>query len=182
MPGATSSWILEALVLVLVVLVAVQSARLFIAKARPRWRIERHRRAGARGEAWARRFLTSQGYAVEAEQVTTRYELRVNGVPQSVPLRADYLVRRAGRLFVAEVKAGADAARIGNSATRRQLLEYRLAFDVDGVLLVDAHGKQIIEVELPAPRARSTASSSPLPWLFAAALLAALVWWRLVSR
>jgi hypothetical protein len=141
--------LLQAAALALLILTLVQSARLFVARGLPRWRIARHRRTGARGEVRARKLLEAQGYTIEAEQVTRRYELRVDGLPHPVPLRADYLVRRAGRAFIAEVKSGAESARIGNAATRRQLIEYRLAFDVDGILLVDAYAGRIVEVELP---------------------------------
>ena len=51
-------------------------------------------------------------------------------------MRADYLVEADGEVLVAEVKTGDVAPRIETAATRRQLLEYHVAFEVDGVLLV----------------------------------------------
>jgi hypothetical protein len=50
---------------------------------------------------------------------------------------------------VVEVKTGALAPKIETSATRRQMLEYRVAFDVDGVLLVDAESGTVHEVTFP---------------------------------
>jgi hypothetical protein len=168
--------LLQAAALALLVLSLLQSARLFVAKRLPRWRIARHRKTGARGEARARKLLEAEGYAIEAEQVTRRYELRVDGLPHPVPLRADYLVRRDGRAFIAEVKSGAESARIGNAATRRQLIEYRLAFDVDGILLVDAYAGRIVEVELPRVRSAPQTRSTLFVWVLFA-LAGAVVWW-----
>src|SRR5262245_45038780 len=51
-------------------------------------------------------------------------------------LRADYLVEQNGQLLVAEVKTGDEAPNLETAATRRQLLEYYVAFAADGVLLV----------------------------------------------
>ena len=64
--------------------------------------------------------------------------------------RADLLVERDGRLYVADVKSGALATDPTLPATRRQLLEYLLAYEVDGALLVDMEARQIREVVFPA--------------------------------
>ena len=71
-------------------------------------------------------------------------------------LRADYLVARAGRRYIAEVKTGRLAPRLAHGPTRRQLLEYRAAFDVHGVILVDADLQTIthVEVDLFAERSQ----------------------------
>jgi hypothetical protein len=52
------------------------------------------------------------------------------------------------------------APRIETSATRRQLLEYGLAFDVDGVVLVDAEAERVRTITF-----RSRARSSRLVWI-----------------
>lgn len=172
--------VLWALALGLGFLTVVQTARLFVARERPRWRIAKHRQSGARGEVRARQLLEAHGYTIAAEQVTGRYELRVDGEPHPVLLRADFLVEKAGRSYIAEVKSGADSARVGNSATRRQLLEYRLAFPVDGILLVDAFAGRIVEIELPGPEPEASTSPCVL-WLVALAALAGAALWMLFS-
>jgi hypothetical protein len=73
----------------------------------------------------------------------------VDGRHRPVELRADYLVRRGSERYVAEVKTGRVAPCLSTAATRRQLLEYRLAYAADGVLLVDMEHKCIHEVEFP---------------------------------
>ncbi len=72
--------------------------------------------------------------------------MAVDGRPVEAGLRADLLVERRGRVFVAEVKTG-PAARPTAPDTRRQLLEYRIAFDCDGVLLVDMDAERVLRVD-----------------------------------
>ena len=114
------------------------------------WRFTRRlvatlRRAGE-AESRAARILTRAGYAVIGSQVPTRYTLWIDDKPLSIGLRADYIVRQRGRVFVAEVKSGKFAPNLQTVATRRQLLEYRMAFGVDGVLLVDAETDLIHQI------------------------------------
>jgi hypothetical protein len=108
---------------------------------------ERSERAVA-GESSAVALLENAGYDVLARQVPGSWVVHANGEPQTFDLRADYLVGSAGRRYIAEVKTGRQATRLSHSATRRQLLEYWAAFDVDGVLLVDADYGAITHVEL----------------------------------
>ncbi len=107
----------------------------------------------AEGEVDAGALLEEAGYRVLARQVAGSWTVEADGEPQTFGLRADYLVDRAGRRYIAEVKTGRRATRLSNGATRRQLLEYWAAFEVDGVLLVDADLEAITEVEVdPAAR------------------------------
>ncbi|HVY49066.1 MAG TPA: hypothetical protein VHB21_24420, partial [Minicystis sp.] len=92
---------------------------------------------------------TARGYRVLGRQVRRRYGVRVDGAEHAVDLRADYVVEHEGARFVAEVKTGRLAPRLDTPATRRQLLEYRVAFEVDGVLLVDAEAGRVHAVEFP---------------------------------
>lgn len=57
------------------------------------------------------------------------------------------------------MKTGKLAPRLDHAATRRQLLEYRVAFGVDGVLLVDAEAERVTVVELGALGASGEAES-----------------------
>ena len=85
-----------------------------------------------------------------------------DGAAQTVDVRADLIVTRGGRRFVAEVKTGELAPRLATVATRRQLLEYAHAFDVDGVLLVDPEAGRVAEVTFPM---RHAARPLARPWL-----------------
>lgn len=112
-------------------------------------RANRRRQAiASQGEADAERVLAAAGYAVVARQVTGTFVMEVDGERVEVRCRADLVVEGRGR-FVAEVKTGDRAADPTHPATRRQLLEYALAFDVDGVLLVDMVERSVHAVSFP---------------------------------
>jgi hypothetical protein len=94
------------------------------------------------GERRAADLLERHGYRIEARELETKYAVRVGDEDRVVLLRADYVVSRAARRYVAEVKTGA-AADVGCAPTRRQLIEYEHAFACDGVLLVDPERDRI---------------------------------------
>ena len=159
-------------------LALVQTARLWWRVASVRWRLAEQSARATAGEALAEKLLVKAGYRIEARQATQRWSVAVDGAAQPVTLRADFVVSRRGKRYVAEVKTGADAPDIAATATRRQLLEYRCAFGVDGVLLVDAEADRVHAVGFTLPpqpsslRAIAVAFASGL--LLGAALVAAL--------
>jgi hypothetical protein len=111
------------------------------------------------GEQGAIALLERAGYAVLEHQVAGSWTVRADGAPVTFGLRADYLVARDGRRYIAEVKTGRLAPRLSHGPTRRQLLEYSAAFDVHGVILVDADGETLTHVELdPFARNRDAAA------------------------
>lgn len=133
-------------------------------RATRRRELRRRRERGMAGEARAEALLRALGYSVVGRQVAARYGLDVDGDLVAVDLRADYLVERDGRRYVAEVKTGRLAPRLDTPATRRQLLEYRVAFDVRGVLLVDADTGAVRAVTFPLP-AGAPPPGARLAWL-----------------
>jgi Holliday junction resolvase-like predicted endonuclease len=119
------------------------------------WRARtRAARAGA-GEHDAAQLLRDAGFTIVARQARTWWTPLVDGEPQETELRADYLVEADGELLVAEVKTGDQAPRFETAATRRQLLEYQVAFAVaygaHGVLLVCPERGTIHRIEFPLP-------------------------------
>lgn len=97
-----------------------------------------------------------------------------------VTLRADALVQRGGRRFIAEVKSTPLVADLKHGPTRRQLLEYAIAYGTDGVLLVDTQAARIDEVTFPK---LGRASPSNAWSLFAAGFIAfGLGLWLGLSR
>ena len=158
-------------ILALVALLVVASHVLMRAVRRwvRRTRIRRRLARAAEGEVRAARWLVAQGYEIVGAQVAKEYELLVDGAAFRVGLQADFLATRAGRLYVVEVKTGKLAPRLATSATRRQLLEYRVAYGAVGTLVVDAEAGVVHEVTfppmLPAPR-------DPARWRIAAGAFA----------
>ncbi len=172
-PSSTDAAI--ALVLFLALGWLVQTFRLSRTKSLPARRLAGARLRGADGERRARPLLEELGFTIVGRQVSGRYSLLVDGENVVFDLRADYVVTRGSRRYVAEVKTGTYAPRLETAATRRQLLEYGVAFEVDGVLLVDADIGEVRLVEL-LPRARRVDSAIPnVLWLGAGILGGALV-------
>jgi hypothetical protein len=105
-----------------------------------------------RKEAEAATLLERRGYRVLSGQLEGFYELLQDGESFYPKLRADYLVERRGKVYIAEAKSGSRAPDVLERHTRRQLLEYAIAYEVDGVLLVDTEAKRISEISFPALR------------------------------
>lgn len=158
---------------VLLLLVALGLRRWYV-----RWRLRRRWSHSRSVERQGAQVLADAGYTVLGQQVESSYTVLVDGTPSQIALRADYLVSRAGRQFVAEVKSGQVAPRLDTAATRRQLLEYLLAFQVDGVLLVDGEQRQVHEVSFPMSQTQARAvSPARLALYVVLALLVTLGLW-----
>ncbi|QGG46539.1 hypothetical protein [Heliorestis convoluta] len=112
-----------------------------------RWLIQMRQRRGKKGESKAIKVLSSKGYTVIESQPLGKVNMRVNGQGTTIQVRADYLVTRHGKRYIAEVKTGNVAPRPTFVDTRRQLLEYYFAYSVDGLLLVDMSEKEIHRIE-----------------------------------
>jgi hypothetical protein len=126
-------------------------------------RVRRAARAH-QAERAAAAVLERAGYTVLGRQVRRVWSVLADGQEVSFDLIADYLVEAAGAAWVAEVKTGERALSLLHGPTRRQLLEYRHAFGVQGVLLVDAEAQRVRRIQFrePAPRARAARA---LLWL-----------------
>ncbi len=116
--------------------------------------MRRRNQVAIAGESAAGKLLEKHGYTLLGAQVRHVYTLVIDGAPREIELRADYLVEKGGRSYVAEVKTGAVATKIETAATRRQVLEYAVAFGTDGVLLVDMQEREIRDVVFPRFRER----------------------------
>jgi hypothetical protein len=125
-----------------------------------------------RAERDAAHLLEARGFRLLGRQVRRSWGVRADGADVEFTLIADYLVEQDGRPWVAEVKTGERALDLRHGPTRRQLLEYREAFAVEGVLLVDAEGQTLQSVEF-RDRRRSAGTGRAL--LFTAGVIAGLV-------
>ena len=116
-----------------------------------RWRAQARLRRGHRGERDARRILEQAGWRVVQGHPAGELALDVGGDQVTQPLCADYLCEKGGRRLPAEVKTG-DAADPRGRATRRQLLEYAVAYGAGSTLFVDADQGTVVEVVFPGLR------------------------------
>lgn len=112
-----------------------------------RWRRRRRFARGAAAEVEAVELAKRHGYRVLATQVAGTATIIVDGERLESPLRADLLLSKWGRRYLGEVKSGRRAPDPKDRSTRRQLLEYSLAFDVHGLLLFDMSARVIRRVE-----------------------------------
>ena len=131
-------------------LVALVLARL-VRSWRGSWRARRRAARAGAGEDDAAALLAAAGFRIVARQARTWWTPIIDGEPHETELRADYLVEAGGELLVAEVKTGDEAPRLATAATRRQLLEYHVAFAADGVLLVCPEQRSIHRIACPSP-------------------------------
>lgn len=109
------------------------------------------------GETKAIKLLNRHGYQIESHQQRMSCSLSVDGEPVAFELIADFIVSKDGYRYVAEAKTGQGASPT-HRGTRRQLLEYALAFDVDGVLLVDMTEQCIHDIDFFLANASSHAA------------------------
>ena len=103
-------------------------------------------RRGIAAESRAVELARRRGYRIVGTQVPGKVTILVDGAPRSLNVRADMLLERGFRRFIAEVKTGRVAPNPTSAATRRQLLEYAHAFDADGLLLFDMEKERIHEI------------------------------------
>lgn len=146
-----------------------------------RWRALLRRRGVQRtaqkAEDSAQALLRAAGYRVVGVHVTRPWPVRLGGRTTVINLVADLLVEKRGRRYVAEVKSGDLVSSIRHGPTRRQILEYSLAFDSQAVLLVDARRGTFETVGFPRATARRARArlSAGLAVAFAALLLGVCV-------
>lgn len=139
---------------------------------------------GLKGEKDAEKLLKKLGYKMLARQAPVTYWVLVDGKPQAVSLSADMVVEYKGEKMLAEVKTG-KAVKIEEPATRRQLLEYQLAFGVDTLLLIDMEAKELRKISFPLPSKKKAAATivakkRTLRWAVLA-LLAGVAAWRITQ-
>ena len=103
-------------------------------------------RRGIAAESRAIVVAERAGYRVVGTQVPGTVTILIDGRARTLDVRADMLLERGFRRFIAEVKTGRVAPDPTSRATRRPLLEYAHAFDADGLLLFDMEKERIHEI------------------------------------
>jgi hypothetical protein len=99
----------------------------------------------------AEALLKKKGFKILAKQKRADLITYIDGKPNLSFVQADFIVEKNGKKYVAEVKAGELVSDPTEPSTRRQLLEYKFAYKLDGVLLVDMIGKSIHLIDFEYP-------------------------------
>lgn len=84
----------------------------------------------------AAEFLKDEGYRIQAKAAVKFIDFNIQGKVHRQKVKADLVLRRGFRKYVAEVNAR-DAGSVRNADIRRRLLEYKIAFNPHGILTVD---------------------------------------------
>lgn len=136
-------------------------------------RDRRRFKRAAKAERDAITLATRAGYRVLRTQVEGKVRVEIDDELHEVKVRADMLLQRDGRRYIAEVKSGRVASDALSANTRRQLLEYAFAFEAQGVLFFDMERRRIQRVQFVADE---TPPRPSFGWLLAGALGIAVGW------
>ena len=98
-------------------------------------------------EKEAEKILKKNGYAIIDAQKSKPLLITIGDKIHRYLVRIDYLARKKGKVYVVEVKSGEKIPYITNRETRRQMLEYYLAYQPSGILLLNMKNKNISEVK-----------------------------------
>lgn len=135
-----------------------------IRRLRMRARFRRARQGERDGEA----FLRALGYRIVGSQVSRLVRMSVDGAAEDVEVRVDFVAERKGRRCVVEVKTGSEAVNPAGTHTRRQLLEYAVAFPDHDIILADMEQRALRRIGFPL------AAPGAVPWSRVLAALAAV--------
>jgi len=100
-----------------------------------------------RAEKEAEKILKKNGYVIIDAQKSKPLLVTIGDRVHHYLVRIDYLARKKGKIYVVEVKSGEKIPYITNRETRRQMLEYYLAYQPSGILLINMKNKSISEVK-----------------------------------
>ena len=100
-----------------------------------------------KAEKEAEKILRKNGYTIIDAQKSKPLLITIGDKIHRYLVRIDYLARKGGKVFVVEVKSGEKIPYITNRETRRQMLEYYLAYQPCGILLLNMKNKSISEVK-----------------------------------
>ncbi len=104
-----------------------------------------------RAEKKAERWLKRNGFQIMEKQQSRPLIIQIGETCHRYLIRTDFLVKKGGRKYIVEVKSGQKNSRITHRDTRRQLLEYLLAFKSYGIILFDMERKKFSEVKFFLP-------------------------------
>lgn len=129
-------------------------AAILLLKVYFRFKIKNRLKRAKKSEIKAVDLLKRHGFEIIDIQKTENYELVVDNKVYTATVKADMIARRNNKIYVIEVKSGKKAPSLKNIATRRQLLEYYLVYQPDGLILVDMEKKKIRNIDFSITKKR----------------------------
>ena len=108
-----------------------------------------------RAEKKAEKWLKRNGFQIIDKQLSRPLIIQSGKTQHRYLIRTDFLVKKGSRKYIVEVKSGQKNSYITNRETRRQLLEYFLAYQSYGIILFDMEHKKFSEVKFLLPHFHS---------------------------
>ena len=102
-------------------------------------------------EEEAEALLKEKGFRIIDKQKRADIITYIDGKPNLGYVKADFIVEKNGKRYVAEVKAGETVSDPNEPSTRRQLLEYKFAYKPYGILLVNMLDPSIHQIDFDLP-------------------------------
>ena len=90
--------------------------------------------------------LSNHGYRIISMQEKRNIITYIDGKPYPSYVKVDLIVQKKGKRYIVEVKTG-QQTKATTALVRRQLLEYYLVFNPEGIILLDMDRKKIQTIE-----------------------------------
>ncbi len=129
-----------------------------------RWNLRKRIQKAKKSEYKAIDFMKNRGYQILDLQKECTYTLFIDDKPYKVTVKADMIVKKGNKTFVAEVKTGEKVTSPKYTGTRRQLLEYYMVYRPNGLILVDMERQKLRTVEYSILRYDKVAFAERLVW------------------
>ena len=94
--------------------------------------------------------MIKNGFHIVDKQQSRPLDIKIGNSLYRYWIRIDFLVKKNGRIYVVEVKSGSKN-KVTKRETRRQLLEYFLAYKPHGVILFNMETKIFSQVKFILP-------------------------------
>ncbi|MDD3030892.1 MAG: HK97 gp10 family phage protein [Atribacterota bacterium] len=104
-----------------------------------------------KAEKKAEKWLKKNGFKIIEKQQSRPLIIKTGKTSHRYLIRTDFLVKKGGHKYVVEVKSGRKNSKVTNRETRRQLLEYFLAYQTYGIILFDMERNLFSEVKFLLP-------------------------------
>ncbi len=133
---------------------------------------------GLKLETEAEYFLKEKGFNIIGNQEINYHNYLVNGQNRRNKLIVDYVAEKAGKKYIVEVKSGKEAISLNNKNSRRQLIEYDLVIENDGLILLDMENKDLQFVQFQSKEERQDTSFREI--IIALAIMGILIpFWKI---
>jgi len=136
---------------------------LYIFKYIRKLKLKKRIQKAKRREYEAISFVEKNGFDVVSLQKDAFYTLFIDNKPYKVKVKADMIVKKGNKIYVAEVKTGDMATSPKYVDTRRQLLEYYMVYRPSGLILIDMEKQKIRTIEYSIFNHEKTTFINQLP-------------------